>query len=60
MHLSFILQIHHSCRLPQILVQTVHGEKVYVGQENIRCVDLLQGNIPQVVHWVKLLEKRQN
>jgi len=42
---------HLSC----VVIEAWHWQKVYVEQEHVLCVGLLQCHVTQIVHWIELL-----
>lgn len=59
MHTNLLLSadVHHGCCFLQVLVKTVHWQKVDVGEEDKRSLHLLQGCIAQIVHRIELLQQ---
>lgn len=42
------------CPLPQVLVESIHGQEVDVRQKHVWCADVLHGHVPEQVHRVEL------
>lgn len=40
--------------LPEVLVESIHGQEVNVRQKHVWCADVLHGHIPQKIHWIEL------
>lgn len=40
--------------LPEVLIESIHGQEVNIRQEHVGCVDLPQSNITQQVNRVEL------